>query len=169
MSLNRRIGGKKAKKQGAGFEEAIELLFRSRGWTIARIPNGCKWVKNRQGKLVTVGEKSPFDYLATKDRECIFFDAKTYDRDRIQYSDIKWHQLNALESLAYAGHIAGYLVCFRKSNLLAFYDTVTLRNLKRGKGLHVSDGIQLGNLHTFNLDNLMRTVEKAASQAKGRL
>jgi len=158
MTFTKRISGARAKSYGDGWEKSIETLLRLRGWCVLRIPNGSRVYRDRRtGKLNTAWVKSPFDYIATKNKRIVFFDAKTFDRIRIQHSDLVEHQINNLYALSQEGHYAGYLVYFRPIEAIVFYPVSQLKGLKNGHSFHFSEGKYIGGLHTCDLNNIFKT------------
>jgi Holliday junction resolvase len=161
MSLNRIAGGRTAKSNGDGWEDTVKLLMQMRGWAVVRIPNGCQVYKAPGGTLKTRLIKSPFDFIATKNKTCVFFDAKTYNRARIQRSDIEQHQVDALLLMASEGNTAGYMVYFRPIDTIAFYAASQLMMIPAGEGLSADQGIILGGLQSMNIDSIFQTDSKS--------
>lgn len=122
-------------KIGKAFESLIETILELKGFTVLRIPDGCKQVTPY--KMIRV--KSPFDFIAHKKGECIYFDAKTCEGKTFVYSKINQEQLKNLNRLQESGFKAGYIIEFRDSAKIVFASAETLLKVVSGKSIKPSD------------------------------
>ncbi len=155
MTDTNHIRGKKAYKYGAGFEEAVKTILKSKGYILIKIPNGAKMVRAKMGGTFLVPIKSPFDFLAVREGKAICFDCKTYQKNTIAHSDLKPHQVHSLYQIyAYGKLWAGYIVYFRPSDKIVAFSSKVLWALTPNNSLNESDGILLGSLGDFSLNEL---------------
>lgn len=137
-----------SKKIGTSFEDTAEKLLLMSGFSVIRIPDGCRTfgygIKTRMIRI-----KSPFDFLAAKDGKAIFFDCKTYQNNSIAYSQINENQIEKLLSLERQGHLAGYLIYFREHDDIRFFKASQLNEVKKRQGLLPEQGQHMGSLLTF--------------------
>lgn len=135
------------KKQGNGFEQIVKTMGKLTGWTVVKIPDGCKHVG--KGKIVPV--KSPFDFVLSKNGQSIFFDAKTYDQECVNTSQLNYRQLEILYALEFdAKEPAGYVIYFRPVNKVIFFPASILLTLKTDQSLHHSKGVDLGSIYSLD-------------------
>jgi penicillin-binding protein-related factor A (putative recombinase) len=156
MTYTKWKAGKKAHNEGKGFETAVETILRLRGWAVIKLPSGARWMKI-EGKMTIRPVKSPFDFIATKNGLTYAFDAKTFESDRLSFSQLKRHQIKFLKYLSDYGSPAGYLVYFRPTGCIVWYSADQLWNLRRGESLDQSQGNFLGFLNDFNLPHVIMT------------
>lgn len=143
------IGGRKAKANGQFFENLIKVLFQKCGYYIEKIPSGCIWI----GKFARP-TKTPFDYIAAKNKTVLIFDCKSVNSNSFSYSQIESHQLKSLASFQSCGINAGYIVWFRPENNIVFYSADILKNLRPRCSLKASDGIVLGSSEFLKLEGI---------------
>ncbi len=145
------MGGKKAQEIGAGFEEIFCNLSRYQGFHVERIPDACKQISANK----FIREKSPFDYILVKDFSFVaFIDCKTVEGRTFKHSRLVNHQLQSLRNIGRHG-LAGYIVWFRKPNIVNFFDWQKLTALCPGKSVSDSEGISLGKIEDFRLSRLI--------------
>lgn len=146
--------GRKAKSAGSFFEHAIEHQANRENIMFIKIPDGCRRVRTPIGlKLIPV--KTPFDFVIGKNGTVCFFDAKSFDKNRLTRSDVVLHQITSLYSFETEKFIAGYLVYFRPINEIVFFDASQLVGLeKTGISLNAEDGTYLGSIEKFNISKL---------------
>lgn len=113
-------------KIGKAFEDEIVIRLGIKGFTVLRIPDGCKQLS--AFKLIRV--RSPFDFVAHKKDQVIFFDAKTTDEKNFPYSKINQTQLQHLLKLEMSGFKAGYVIKFNLTKEIVFVTAGQLLNIK---------------------------------------
>lgn len=143
-SLNKIIQGKKAKRNGDLFEDEFHRSAIKHGFSVIKIPSGCKQVSF--GKIIRV--KSPFDFVITKSGMCAFIDTKTTNSNTFGKSKVKPHQLQALLDQENQGLLAGYLIHFQNTNLVYFFKASIIYN--EVKSLKQENGICIGALHAMS-------------------
>lgn len=149
MATNRQRAGRLAKKAGEAFEQYFEAVCRRSQVTCVRIPDGCRSYKDRFGKLNLRRVKTPFDYMITKDGWTACIDCKTVDANTFSHSSIDPDQLRSLVETGKSVP-SGYLVWFRKSDKVTFFNHKKLYEINRGESLKPEDGHFLGDIRTFN-------------------
>lgn len=154
----RMMGGHRARSAGSSFEQLFELSCNRSQVLWVRIPNGSKTFKDKAGKLKVKNAKSPFDYLCTKDGKTAVLDCKTLEQGNWSYSAITRHQLDALLSVGNSIN-AGYLVWYRKRNAVVWLSCFKLRDLRPGESLTPDDGLYLGTIENFKIENVLNWVD----------
>lgn len=144
------LAGKRAKNNGAWFEIALHRAAGSYGWSVIKIPDGCRQVGG--GRLLRVA--TPFDFVFSKKRQVIFADAKTTSENTFSKSKIKPHQLDALYEQELQGIHAGYIVYFQETKKTIFYSATLLKSISQNEGLSQDQGICLGSEMKIYLDLL---------------
>lgn len=142
------IQGKRAKINGDFFENQLHREALNRGYSVIKIPSGCKSLG--LGKLIRVA--TPFDFVFTKSSRVIFIDAKTTKTNTFTNSKVTPHQLSALYEQEKQGICAGYIVHFQNTNKIVFFSATRLKSLSLGQGLKQDDGVLLGIDFKINLD-----------------
>jgi len=122
-------------KIGKAFEFLIETILELKGFTVLRIPDGCRQVS----AFKIIRTKSPFDFIAHKKGECIYFDAKTTEGKTFPYSLVNHVQVKHLASLQESGFRAGYIIEYRETAEIVFASAKKLLNLVPGKSLKPPD------------------------------
>lgn len=116
-----------------------------------RIPNGCKQVSPT--KLIRV--KTPLDFVIFKNGKSAFFDAKSFDSDRIHHSWLTPHQIQMLNAISINGVRAGLLIWFRKINRVVFLDAQLLNALEPNQSAMWDCGLVLGSFEEFRLSDIL--------------
>lgn len=147
-SLNRYLRGKKAQKEGKGFEHTFLLNARRSGFTVLQIPTGCKNIG--RGRIVKV--KTPFDFILIKNGKTIFIDTKSIDDKTYSHSRLTRHQLIALDDCFRAGCLSGYVINFRSIDKTYFAPIKHLWNLTPNQSLRPENLIFLGSSTQFDLN-----------------
>lgn len=142
---------KTAKSIGNSFEQTLFNGAKIRGWTVVRIPDGCRRIGTSQ--LIQV--PTPFDFIIAKQGRVIFLDTKTIKDSAFAYSMINPVQVHTLLGLENEGHLAGYLIYFRDCERISFIRASTLSNLRTRHSLGPDDGIDIGSIHEMKLDNIL--------------
>lgn len=156
MNLAKRISGLKAKRSGEQFERFFEIRCRQLGISCIRIPDGCRQLSATR----TMRVKTPFDYIIGFEKSVIFIDLKSTINNRFTYSQIDQNQLRALSSLAQHQR-GGYLIYYRSSKKLVYYEVGELLLVERGDGVGDSHGLVLGNIYEANLRELFNDKKDA--------
>lgn len=128
------------KKIGSGFEASFDKCLSIKGFTVTRIPDGCKRVG--LGKLIPV--KAPFDFLVTGKGIALFTDTKTTIGDRFTYSAINQDQVSELLRIEKNGHISGYVIEFRQVDKVCFASASRLAAINPGESLKAWECTDLG-------------------------
>ena len=84
-----------------------------------------------------------------------FFDAKTTDSKTFPYSQVKHHQIIHLLSLANCGAQAGYIIYFRQTETVEFFDAKKISELQPRDSLAANTGLILGPPSDFDLLKLL--------------
>lgn len=144
---NRSLSGKIARANGEFFERLVMFHARRLGFHIEKIPSGARWI----GPNRVMPVKTPFDFIAAKNKKTIIFDAKCINKDSFSKSEIKLHQAMSLMRFESIGIVAGYLIYFVPVNRVCFYFASELLNLKSRQSLKSDNGIFLGGNDDFDL------------------
>lgn len=152
-TMNRRIAGAKAKRNGQIFENLIQVMSNRYGFHCVRIPDGCKQLR---GMIIRVA--TPFDFILAKKGKTIFLDAKSTKESTFSKSKMKRHQVEFLLPFEKNQTFAGYLVLFQKENQVVFFSASQLAAIKRGQAISISDGVKLGSMYDFNFAHLVDMV-----------
>jgi penicillin-binding protein-related factor A (putative recombinase) len=121
-------------------EKIFANTLRQRGWSVVRIPDGCKQIANN--KLIRV--KSPFDFMTAKESVAIFCDVKSTATKSFAYSLINQFQVKELLDISKNKFIAGYVVHFRSLNTWVFISAEKLAKARPGQSIKPKDCINLG-------------------------
>lgn len=163
MNFRRQRGGYVAKKMGSNFEELFKAACNRAGLIWVRLPDGCKQYGTLpNGKPLLHRVQTPFDFLITADGLSAVIDCKTLDSDRMSYSFIKDHQLEALLDCGRSIN-SGYIVWFREVDAVVFFSAFRLNKLKPGQGLGFADGLQLGTVSDFNPRVVLKWIDDGTS------
>ena len=118
-------------KIGKAFEDEITTILELKGFTVLRLPDGCKQV----GQFKIIRVKNQFDFLAHKPGEVIFFDAKNTEEKNFMHSKINQNQLEHLLGLELSGFKAGYIINFKQERKALFAPAGVLKSIVKGKSL----------------------------------
>lgn len=148
QSLARRQAGFVAQKRGKQFESFFESRCRIQNITCVRIPDGCRQLSATRTQRV----RTPFDYIIGFKDQVAFVDLKSFDSDRIVYSQINPHQLQSLSELSKHA-MAGYIAFFRQTKQIVFFDVASLKSCKPGGHISLVNGVLIGDLlrHDFGV------------------
>jgi len=145
------MAGNKSRIAGSQWENTLELLCRSQGILTIKMPLGCR----RVGPKRLIQIKTAFDYVLIDSRGTVcFLDCKSFDSDRMSHSQLTEHQVDKLSDIEHHKVRAGYLVYFRKINVVVFFDASKMKALRPGHSLTASDGEYLGHWDNPCLGNL---------------
>ena len=131
-----------SKIEGNQFEGILEKAARYQNIHFVRIPDGCK----TRGYNQLMRVPTPCDYILIHNGISVFIDCKSYDSDRICYSDITEHQAKSLHAIERAGCVAGLLIWLRKESCVAFVKASQLSELQPKDHIHGKDMIYLSSL-----------------------
>lgn len=145
-----RISGKKARANGAVFEQIFERRAKSQGWVFIRFPLGCR----RVGRNTLLQIKTPLDCILVKDGRAIFVDLKSTGINNFSHSMVTPHQVEVLKAIECEHLSSGYIVWFRESDEVVFFGAGALDRLKVRESLSVEDGITLGSIADFKLSEI---------------
>lgn len=151
--------GAKSQAEGLGFEEEFKAFCNRQGFAWIKIPTGAKiYGSDRFGKPKYALTRSPFDFaIAGRLNDSLvaaYLDCKSINSDSFSSSLIDWDQVNDLEPFDRVGHPAGYLIYFRSVQKIVFIRAQKIIDIGTRESLKPIHGIDLGNLHTFNLHKL---------------
>lgn len=139
-SINRFIGGKRAQKNGRNFEDMIKEQCKLN--QIKCLQSFVPTILSR-GKLIYKAKGGP-DFTILYKGKAIFFDAKSFDSDRITYSQLHQHQINELNDISNSGFKSGYLVWMREISKICWIDISKLVSLESGKSIKSGDLLCIG-------------------------
>lgn len=145
-SFKRKMAGYMAKRIGSGWENRLVSQCSFYDLDVVRIPDGCKQVAAK--RLIRV--RTPFDFIVADHYQAAFLDTKTVSKPSFGYTEIDQHQLSNLLKLWNKGHAAGYLIYFRPIDQVIFFNASLLAGIRRGSGLFLPSGLNLGNIDNFN-------------------
>ena len=123
MTLAHAIQGLKAKNEGARFEKLFEAACLSRSIACTRFPDGCRQV----GAYKLVRIKTPWDWVLSMNGRAAFIDTKSCNDNSFPHSHIEAHQIDAMLMHEAAGNFAGYVIWFRKPDLVIFMPASQLK------------------------------------------
>jgi penicillin-binding protein-related factor A (putative recombinase) len=147
--------GYKAKKIGEYFENLILFFAKGQRIAIIKIPEGCKVVKNRFGKLIPLLIKSPFDFFIVKSGKVACFDTKTIESGNFSFSEINQNQIRELLNIEQQGISSGYLIFYRDRNRIVFYKASIVQSIKPRESLKEEQGIAVGDNQQVNFNLIL--------------
>lgn len=144
--------GRRAKKNGAQFEELLKHSAEAKGFRTVRIPDGCLQVS--AVKMIRV--KSPFDFIFVRGAQIVFCDAKCVTGSTFPYSKINHDQLKHLRTLEAQGHKAGFVIRFNDGSETTTHwvGAYQLNALQSGNSLTPQSLIALGSLNEIDLGRI---------------
>lgn len=148
--IRRIISGRNAKRRGDVAENILHSEAIRTGWTVVKIPLGCRQVS--AVKLLRVA--SAFDFVCIKGSHVIFIDSKTTKSKSFAFSAQTEHQVRILRDIEKHGHASGYVVNFTTLKKTVFYKASQLWALRAGASLKPEDGIHIGNDRIINLSRI---------------
>lgn len=128
MAVNKRAP---TAKIGKAFEQEISRILELKGFTVLRLPDGCRQL----GQFKIIRVKNQFDFIAHKPGEVIFFDAKNTEEKNFPHSKINQDQLEHLLGLELNGFKAGYIINFKQEGKALFAPAGVLKTIVKGKSL----------------------------------
>ena len=147
--MNKILAGKKAKSYGDVWEDMFRKVNEINGYRVVEFPDGARTIHTAQGAK-TIRQKIAFDFLVNVGPKVFAIDTKTVMGATFPHSSIRPHQVNDMYKLE--GPIStGYVVWYRKLDLVIFHNVKSLDSLKYGKSLKPEDGIKLGKSFQFDL------------------
>ena len=161
MGIKNVFGGKKARTEGLQFEYILKARALFEGVHVTHHQTSSRAVKNKQGKLIFIAARSGYDFTLSFDNGLnAFIDCKSFDSDRITYSQITQHQVEELFAKEEKGNIAGFIIWLRKTNSVCFVWASELKELNEGESikeiqmhkLGVWDNFRLGLLRDLNYE-----------------
>lgn len=162
MKNLRRFSGLRAKRQGEEFEHRFYHQAQINGFECIRIPDGCRTVRDRYGKIGVMRIKSPFDFILLSEKKTLLVDTKSCESKHFARSKINYNQLTHLMR-ASRFHLAGYVVWFKKSDSVVFFHAKQLNGLRHGSSLSEAMGVHLGTLMNFDVRKIDFVTLSAAS------
>lgn len=126
--------------------------------SLIKIPDGCRRVHGPKGvRLLPV--TTPFDFVLMHRGYCVTMDAKTTDEATFAYSQLDKQQLQSLYICDQNALRSGYIIWFRKPDLVSFLDIKVLRKVRPRTSVDAHDGIVLGRGSAFDLSILFQMKE----------
>lgn len=147
----RGLAGRRAQRNGAGWENLFQSHARRAGIVCIRFPDGCRRVAGPGGKPRLLPVRTPFDWILSVPGHSAYVDTKTVGGGRFQYNQVKEHQVEALLALHTHGHAAGYVVHFQDLNAVLYFDAMQLAGLGPRESLGPEDGVLLGSVFGLEL------------------
>jgi len=137
IKAGRSLAGRRSQVNGEAFENLFRSALLWRGVQVIRFPSGAKWTR---GKLLPV--PTPFDWILVDSYGSVaLIDTKTTAGDRFGFAQVVPHQLRDLFEAHTRGAIAGYVIWFRESDRVAFFDAGQLHALKPRQSLGPDDAM----------------------------
>lgn len=147
--------GNRQRLEGLSWEEYAVLKAHQQGILTLSMGLRCRIVGFRNGRPNLVLEKSHFDFVFVDQwGTVVFLDCKSFDSDRITYSQLTRHQIETLEALEHHKARSGYLIHFRKIDAIVFFDASKLRGIKPRESLLADQGQYLGTWQDVALGGL---------------
>lgn len=94
-------------------------------------------------------------HLVIRGGNAAHIDTKSFEGDRLPRSYLKDHQVRTAALLNDWGVTAGFVVWFRKPNLVVFFTGHQARALEFGSSLKPEDGVLLGGGFSFDIRKLV--------------
>jgi len=158
-NIDRQLAGWKAKFNGKNWERDFEVACAVASIACVRIPNGCRSIG--RNRLVRV--RSPFDYVLGYGARIACVDLKSFVAGKsLSHSQIDPGQLSHLLALSRDG-IAGYIVYYKSTGDVVFYDAERLAGIKPRASLGIADGSSLGTVSDLDLHALFLRSNKSKS------
>lgn len=147
-SNNKKIQGALARQVGQDFEDMFTARCNYSKMVCVRIPDGGKTIKVKN-ILRVVKTKSPFDFIIGQNGKNAAIDCKTVQGKSFAYSSIDNSQL---KWLSYTSNtmVSGYVVWFRETDDVVFFNHKLLAGLKKRESLKYCEGLALGSISRFN-------------------
>lgn len=145
------IKGARARSEGLAFETFFVNALRRVGFYAVHLPQGAKFVRGPRGIPKLSPVKMPFDLILSAPGRAGFFDMKSISDDRLVYSFLTPHQVDIMSDLEAQGHKAGYVVHFKKTNRVIFFEASKLQALERRESYTQDDGVDIGTLFDLKL------------------
>jgi len=148
-NLKKQIQGAQAQSVGKAWETHFKMQCNSQGVAFVQIPTGAK--RTPQGWKL---KKSPFDFIIAKDGEAACLDTKTVGSGNFPRSAINTNQMEKLLAIS-EGLAAGYLVWFRDTDNIVFFEAMQLVRLKKRESLKQTAGLLVGNINNYKIKNVL--------------
>ena len=142
--------GRQSQRRGAVAENILHTEAIRTGWTVVKIPLGCRQVS--AVKLLRVA--TAFDFVLIKGPRVLFIDSKTTKSKTFSFSAITDHQVRILRDIELHGHASGYVVNFTAHKKTVFFCGSQLWALRAGASLKPDDGIHIGDDRIINLSRI---------------
>ena len=154
------IRGRQSKRRGDMAENILHSEALRSGWTVVKIPLGCKMLSNT--RMIRVA--TTCDFIFIKGPHVIFVDSKTTKSKSFSFSAQTEHQVKTLSEIERHGHMAGYVVNFTELKKTVFFKGSQLWALRSGASLKPEDGIHIGDDRIINLS---RIFEQHSTMTRG--
>lgn len=141
------------REQGKAFEELFIRQAQRNGLLVIKNWYTAKFTYT--GRLQVVPGELDFKIANQKGRVG-YFDCKTYGEDHFIYSDLDKDQVERAVTYNHYRIPSGFIVWFRKSNVVAFYSGHAVKRIGPGSRFLPSDGQRLGSYEEFDLKPLLR-------------
>jgi penicillin-binding protein-related factor A (putative recombinase) len=107
------------------WENEIIQSFKAKGFYTFKVPEAVTHVR-ATGKVFQ--RKTPFDFAACIHGIFVGFDAKYCEQNSFQVSNVKSHQLLAINDVEFYGGISGLLVYFKKHNMISWANNKCIKD-----------------------------------------
>lgn len=141
-------GAKKAREIGKSFEGIVDMYAKYQGVLVHK----CTQQVFRHGRCIRI--KAPYDVSMLCQGITVYCDIKTFDADKLTWSLIDQDQLANLDACDRFGATAGYLIWFRKSDVVCFARASQMMAMNKGDSLHGREMVILGKIDSFSLTRL---------------
>lgn len=155
-TTKRRLAGRIAKLEGNRWENLLFAYAAEIKATLIKIPEGARTIR-LGNRLLLKRTKSPFDFILAKNKEVVFFDAKSINAKTFSKSLVNFNQVHALLDVERQGCRAGYLIHFRKRGAIAFISASVLSKMSKGTSVSIEDGLSIGSFDNFSLEPLFES------------
>lgn len=147
------------KEAGTAFERIFEKMCQLSGlWPYQNHITARRVWKGQLKEL-----KSNLDFTVMDRRGRVgFFDCKTFDKARVNYSDIDEHQLELSARYCEWNVPSGLVVWLRPVNAVLFFPGSFLQRVWPGPGLTPQDGVNLGSWERFDVRPLFTSPSKGS-------
>lgn len=152
MASTGAIRSKKNRDNGKSFEEIFIKQARLNGLLVIKNYLTCRFVNAGQIQII----KGELDFkVANQNGRVGYFDAKSYAADHFVFSALDEHQVK--RSVVYNDYRipSGFIVYFRPSNKIVFYDGKTIHSKGPRSRFEARDGLMLGGLEQFDLKTIL--------------
>lgn len=145
-----RLSGKLAQAVGKSWENILINVCLRQGYKAIQIHQGCRMLWSSR-KMNAIPIKNPFDFIIVGHNRALFLDCKTTKNKKMPPNMIKKHQLEDLSECEKNGFMSGFLVHFRSSENIVFFNASVIKTIG-AQSIGEDQGIHIGTINSFNID-----------------